>query len=116
MPHVGKEDIMAEVLTTAQVKERIDGGGDFTLVETLLPREYAEGHLPGAINIHFKKIAEEAEKRFSKDDEIILYCHDAECNASPLAAKKLESLGYTNVKHYEGGKSAWKDAGYPMVS
>lgn len=105
---------MATEIDTKELKEKMDSGASFHLVETLLPEEYEKWHLPGAINIHFKKIASEAQERFSKDDEIIVYCHDEECNASPLAAKKLDSLGYSNVRHYGGGKKAWKEAGYPV--
>lgn len=28
--------------------------------------------------------------------------------------KKLEDLGFKNVYDFEGGKKAWREAGYPM--
>lgn len=105
---------MPREISAEELKRKIDSGEDFVLVEALLPKEYEQWHLPGAINIHFNKIAKEAGERLEKDEEIILYCHDPECNASPLAAKKLESLGYTNVVLFPGGKSAWSEANYPV--
>ena len=107
---------MAKTIDAETLKEKIDRGDAFHLIETLLPREYEKWHLPGAINIHFNKIAKEARDRFEKNAEIIVYCHDEECNASPIAAKKLESLGFTNVYEFSGGKAAWKKAGYPTES
>lgn len=107
---------MAKTVTADELKKKIDRGDDFHLVETLLPGEYEKWHLPGAINIHFNKIGGEARKRFREDDEIIVYCHDEKCNASPIAAKKLESMGFTRVYEFSGGKSAWKNAGYPTES
>jgi rhodanese-related sulfurtransferase len=107
---------MAEIIDAKTLKEKIDRGDHFHLVETLLPQEYEKWHLPGAINIHFNKIAKEARDRFNEDDEIVVYCHDDECNASPIAAKKLESLGFTHVYEFSGGKAAWKEAGYPTES
>lgn len=98
------------------LKEKIDRGDDFHLVETLLPREYEKWHLPGAINIHFNRIGKEARERFSEDDQIVVYCHDEECRASPIAAEKLEKMGYKNVYEFSGGKAAWKEAGYPTES
>ena len=108
------EAYMAQTITAAELKAKIDRGDQFHLVETLLPREYEKWHLPGAINIHFNKIGKESRERFEKDDEIVVYCHDEECNASPIAAKKLESMGYNHVYEFSGGKKAWKEAGYPV--
>ncbi len=107
---------MAEKMTAAELKSKVDRGDDFHLVETLLPEEYEKWHLPGAINIHFNKIAKQARERLEKDAEIVVYCHDEECNASPIAAKKLESMGYKHVYEFPGGKRAWREAGYPVES
>lgn len=105
---------MPNTITAEELKEKIDRGDDFALVETLLPREYEQWHLPGAINIHFNKIGAKAREQLSEDQEIVVYCHDEECNASPIAAKKLRKLGYEHVIEFPGGKSAWKAAGYPI--
>lgn len=105
---------MASTITAEELKAKIDRGDDFHLVETLMAREYEQWHLPGAINIHFNRIGKEARERFSKDDEIVVYCHDEECNASPIAAKKLLNMGFEHVIEFPGGKKAWKEAGYPV--
>jgi rhodanese-related sulfurtransferase len=107
---------MAREITAEELKAKIDRGDTFHLVETLLPQEYEKWHIPTAINIHFNKIGKEARDRFGEDDEIVVYCHDEECNASPIAAKKLASLGYHNVYEFSGGKKAWQEAGYPVES
>lgn len=105
---------MIKEIDTQELKEMIDSNNDFHLVETLMESDYNKWHLPGAINIHFKKIGEAARNQFSEDDTVVLYCHDENCNASPLAAKKLDSLGFNNIYHYSGGKKAWKEAGMPI--
>jgi rhodanese-related sulfurtransferase len=105
---------MSQTITAEELKAKIDRGDDFVLVETLLPREYEDWHLPGAINIHFNKVGKEARERLEPEQEIIVYCHDPECNASPIAAKKLRNMGYENVIEFPGGKKAWKAAGYPV--
>lgn len=105
---------MAQTITAEELKKKIDRGDDFHLVETLLPREYDEWHLPGAVNIHFNKMTKAAREQFGEGDEIIVYCHDEECNASPIAAKKLEEMGFEHVYHFAGGKKAWREAGYPI--
>lgn len=45
-----------------------------------------------------------------------MYCKDTECPASARAAEKLQTLGYTNVRAYEGGLKAWKAEGHPVVA
>ncbi len=107
---------MPKTIDLQTLKEKIDRGDQFHLVETLMPKEYEKWHLPGAINIHFNKIGKEAKERFEKDDEIVVYCHDEECRASPIAAEKLEKMGYENVYDFTAGKQAWREAGYPVES
>lgn len=107
---------MPKTIDRETVKEMIDRGDDFHLVETLMSKEYEKWHLPGAINIHFNKIGKEARERFDPEATIVVYCHDKKCRASPIAAEKLEKMGYTEVYDFEGGKAAWEEAGYPRES
>ncbi|MDG2394730.1 rhodanese-like domain-containing protein, partial [Candidatus Thioglobus sp.] len=48
----------------------------------------------------------------SKDTPIIVYC--GRNLRSPLAAKTLENMGYTNVKNYSDGFFTWKDELNPV--
>jgi rhodanese-related sulfurtransferase len=105
---------MAEEIDRETLKQKLDNGEDFRLVEVLAEKEFERLHIKGAENIPFGKVIEEAKKRFSKDDEIVVYCMDPECKASPMAAEKLETFGFTNVKEYRGGKTEWSEAGYPV--
>jgi rhodanese-related sulfurtransferase len=43
---------------------------------------------------------------------IILHC--ASGGRSALAAATLQSMGYTDVAHLDGGITAWKEAGKPV--
>jgi rhodanese-related sulfurtransferase len=46
------------------------------LVEVLPPDEYNEAHLPGAINIHLKKLDAQTIQPLDPTRPIITYCHD----------------------------------------
>jgi rhodanese-related sulfurtransferase len=104
---------MANTITKDELKQKLENN-EVTVIEVLDTEKYNEYHIKGAINIPLKKIATEANQRFSKDDQLVVYCSDYDCTASPSAAKKLEDTGFTNVYDYEGGKKEWKEAGYPI--
>lgn len=106
--------IMADVqtITKDELKEKMERGEDFELVNVLAPKAHYLGFIKGskAIPVH------ELEKRMhelDKNKEIIVYCSDYQCTASPAAAKKLATMGF-NVKDYEGGIKEWREAGLPM--
>ncbi len=100
-------------ITTEQLKEKLDKN-DIVLIEVLDEEQYQKSHLPGAINIPVNRIGTEAKQRFDLDQEIVVYCSDAACSASPTAARKLNKLGFEHVYDYEDGKKAWQEAGLPM--
>lgn len=96
----------------------IQNRGDLTVVETLSPANYEEFHLPGAKNVPLDDDFEQNIQKVApkKSKPVLVYCMDAECNAAPKAAKKLEELGYQEVYDYEAGKVDWKEAGLPIES
>ncbi|MDY6774115.1 MAG: rhodanese-like domain-containing protein [Candidatus Nanohaloarchaea archaeon] len=100
---------MVEPLTREDLKEKMDRGEDFYLINVLSSEDFEEEHIPGSINIPLEDIGEEAVERLERDDDIVVYCSSPSCEASPKAAEKLESLGFTDVKDYSGGLSDWKE-------
>ncbi len=102
-----------KAITKDELKDKLENG-NIQLIEVLEEEEYNKAHIKGAINIPLKKIGTEAKQNYNTDDEIVVYCSDYDCTASPTAAKKLDSLGFSNVYDYEGGKKEWKEAGLPM--
>jgi len=46
------------------------------LVEVLPREEYAEEHLPGAVNIQLKELDARTTAGLVKDRPVIVYCHD----------------------------------------
>ena len=76
---------------------------------------FAHSHLPGAINLPPERVDRSIQKRLTdRDAEIVVYCANPTCEDSHHTARRLLALGYTNVRHYPGGKSEWRDAGLPL--
>ncbi len=106
---------MAKTITRDELHSKIERGDDFVLLETLPPKSFANGHLPGARNLPVEEIGRRASELIpSTESEVVVYCASRSCDASEKAAKKLEDLGYDNVYDYLGGKADWKEAGLPM--
>ncbi|HII15087.1 MAG TPA: rhodanese-like domain-containing protein [Nanoarchaeota archaeon] len=97
--------------TLLEMKENNAG---FRLVEVLSEDSFAEGHIPGAINMPADRIKGMAGKMLKKTDTIVVYCGGYHCPASTNAAKILMSMGYKKVLDYKAGKKGWKDAGLEL--
>ena len=79
---------------------------DYIILDVRRPDEYAEGHIPGAINVPNEKIGtSEIPELPDKSQLILVYCRSG--NRSKQAAEKLVKLGYTNVSEF-GGIIDWK--------
>ena len=106
---------MAQVITTAELKAKIDGGGEYYLIDVLAPESYEARHVPTARGVRKgPDFVERFEKevRAPKDAQVIVYCSSDTCMASVQCAEQLEAAGYTNVVHYKDGLAGWKNAGY----
>jgi rhodanese-related sulfurtransferase len=96
------------------VKQRMDAGEKFTLVDVREESEWAAGHLPGAIHLGKGIIERDIEQRVpGTDTKLILYCGGG--FRSALVADNLQKMGYSNVESMDGGWKGWISAGYPTA-
>jgi rhodanese-related sulfurtransferase len=66
---------MGATISREELKEKIDRGDDFILVETLAPHAFEHAHLPGAINLPPDLVKELASTVLpDKGAEIVVYC------------------------------------------
>jgi len=105
---------MTKTIERDELERAIDAG-EVTVVETLRNEHFEQGHLPGAIHIHFEAVGEQAPELLpDKDAAIVTYCSNTACRNSGVAAAKLEAMGYTNVRKYAEGKEDWQAAGLTL--
>lgn len=105
---------MADLISREELQAALDAG-KVTLVEALGPAYYEEQHLPGAINIPHTEVEELAPALLrDKHALIVTYCSNTACANSQVAADKLRTIGYTNVRKYAEGKQGWLEAGLPV--
>ena len=79
---------------------------NYIILDVRRPDEYADGHIPGAINVPNEAIgAEEIAELHDKAQLILVYCRSG--RRSKEASEKLVKLGYTNIVEF-GGILDWK--------
>ena len=106
---------MVKNITREELKRKIDDKEDFVLADARESVEYRKEHIKGAIRLPMMIVAKRVNELGldkDKDKEIVVYCRAVDCDASTVASKKLEELGFTNIFHYAQGIEDWKKAGY----
>ena len=77
----------------------------YIILDVRTPEEFADKHIPGAVNIPNETIAaEEIPELPNKDQLILVYCRSG--NRSKQASEKLADMGYTNIVEF-GGINSW---------
>ena len=76
-PKVTWRYVAVETISREELKEKMDRGDDFVLVDTMAEMYYRHSHLPGAINVPVDELGERAPELLpDKHAEIIVYCID----------------------------------------
>ena len=106
---------MTPTIDREEITALLDAGEPIVLLETLRPEHFDQGHLPGAIHLHYEEVEERAAALVpDRDALIVTYCSNPACANSRVAAEKLARLGYTDVRRYEAGKDDWVQAGLAL--
>ena len=97
-----------------QVKQRMDRGEKFVLVDVREDNEWAKGHIPNAVHMGRGIIERDIETQYpDKNTELVLYCGGG--FRSALSADNLQKMGYKNVSSMDGGWRGWNEAGLPTA-
>lgn len=81
------------------------------VLDVRTPQEYAEGHVPGAVNVPQDQLASRLAE-VPKDKDVVIYCRSG--RRSALAADVLAANGYSRLSHLEGDMNAWIAKGRPV--
>ena len=67
---------MAPNISREELKEKVDQGGEFVLLDVLEEPYYRHSHLPGAINLPLESMERAEHVIPDKEAEIVVYCMD----------------------------------------
>ena len=83
----------------------MESESDYIILDVRTTEEFADKHIPDAINIPNETIGtEDIPELPDKDQLILVYCRSG--NRSKQASDKLVGLGYTNIVEF-GGINDW---------
>ena len=103
-----------QVITSADLVQRLEGEDAPVILDVRSPEEFAEGHIPGAINVPYDQIAANLDSLASfLTAEVVVYCRTG--RRAGVAEKALREAGFTRVMDLEGHMTTWNEAGLPIV-
>ena len=90
-------------ITVQELKDKMDSGEDFQLIDVREDFEYETSNIGGEL-IPLGGILIEADK-VSKDKPVVVMCRSGKRSA--VAISQLEAQGFTNLYNLQGGILAW---------
>lgn len=105
-----EERIETTKISPADLSKLVKSGADtFQLIDVRDAEEFAEGHIPGSINIPVASLATQSDV-LDKKKKIIVYCNSG--GRSYNAYRKLMKLGYKDI--YQAIFADWKEQNLPV--
>ncbi|MHB8985887.1 MAG: FAD-dependent oxidoreductase [Eubacteriales bacterium] len=98
---------LARCINPLELKEKLDRGDNFILLDVRTPKEFQEVRLPykNTVFIPLGKLRGRAPAELPKDREIVIFCKVSMRGYE--AQLILEGLGFKDVKFMEGGIAVW---------
>ena len=88
-------------ITMSEAVKMIETEKNYIILDVRRADEFAEGHIPGAINVANESIGTaEIPELPDKSQLILVYCRSG--RRSKEASEKLVKLGYTNIVEFGG--------------
>lgn len=109
--------LSANVTTITQqtLLDKIASNSPLLILDVRTPEEYAEGHVPNAINIPHTEIKQQVSQiaqAATEGKEIVIYCRSG--RRAGYAEEVLQSSGIHSLQHLEGDMNAWTENKQPI--
>jgi rhodanese-related sulfurtransferase len=107
-----------DTVDMSALKHVLETADDALIVDVREPFEYAQGHVPGAVNIprgllEFA-IWDKLTRPGKADAQRHVYCYCLKAGRAIRAAKSLQEVGVENVFAVDMQLEAWQRRGYPL--
>lgn len=88
--------------------KEVMNSGQAVLIDVREVGEYAEGHIPHAVNIPLRTLAQNLDK-IPADKPVVVYCKSG--YRAGVAVSALRMLGYENTRAFVASYKGWTEAG-----
>ncbi|MGV0829739.1 rhodanese-like domain-containing protein [Empedobacter brevis] len=104
----GKQAKQEEILSTLDNASEVNlKNKKNILLDVRTPEEFAEGHVPGAINIDVKNSSFEKEiQKLDPKKNYYIYCKSGV--RAKLATERMQEKGFKNAKNFKDGMSTYQ--------
>lgn len=100
------------MIDAADVLAKVEAEEDVQIIDLRKPEDFAQGHVAGAINIPFGKLAQNLDK-INVSQPVIVYCYSGQTGGQAVAVLKV--LGY-QVHSIKGGYNfGWTTENLPVL-
>ena len=87
-------------------------GFDGLILDVRSAEEFAEGHVPGALNVPHSEIASHLAALGSIQKPVLVYCRSG--RRADITLKALADLGFERLYHLDGDMQAWQSDSLPI--
>jgi rhodanese-related sulfurtransferase len=105
-----------KTISQQQLQANDKAGTPQLILDVRSAEEFAEGHVPNAINISHEQVGAKLQqlKTMSNDQKIpiIVYCRSG--HRAGIALNTLHNNGFNNIVHLDGDMNAWNKAKLPI--
>lgn len=102
---------MKPISADALLQEQARQPQQLFVLDVRSPQEFAEGHVPGAVNVPHDQVSARLAE-IPRDKDVVLYCRSG--RRAGLAADVLAANGYKRLLHLDGDMQAWTAQGRPV--
>jgi len=96
---------MDHEITPEEVKMKLDGGEEFTLLDVREPWEFETASMPGAKLIPMGDVPSRAHQELDPENHIVVVCHHGVRSMNVTAW--LRQQGFEKAQSMRGGIDAW---------
>lgn len=100
-------------ITATELVDRLEDPDAPVILDVRSPKEFEEGHIPGAINLPYDQIGDRlGSLEQYRQGEVVVYCRTG--RRAGIAESALSDAGFENVRDLEGHMVAWRQAEFPV--
>ena len=100
-------------VSSAELRERLEYGTPFRLLDVRTAGEFESSHIAGAYNVPLDLLREHRDEIIKHlDEDVVLVCRSGQRAAQ--AEETLRNSGLTNVHILDGGITAWETHGFAV--